>query len=257
MSYQQRLGRRTLPRTQQAAARRIAAGETGASARRDAAIIARSAIPRPMPMGTRRFMANRGSNREVNFLDNVLATGVTISTTVSVATGTIALLNGMAQGTTASTRIGRKICIKSVQVQGTIEAGSTICLARTKVCLVYDKQSNGVAPSWQDVFDNSTALGANSPQAMRNMSNADRFTVLWTDVQSVVGTETAGQVTDKSYLTIDHFRRCDLETHYNAGVAGTVADIQTGGLFLMMCSDEPSGTSAPIGSFTVRIRYTD
>jgi len=195
-------------------------------------------------------------SKEINFLDTAVL-GAIVSTTVSVASNTIQLLNGMAQGTTASTRLGRRIRIMSIQLRGRIFSAATTTVSKAAVCVVYDKQANAADPAWQDVWDNSTALGANSPFAMRNLSNADRFVVLWREEFDVLGNVTATAITDKGTHVIDHYRRCNLETHYNAGSAGTIGDIQTGSLYVMACSNVATGTAAPLLDLTTRIRFSD
>lgn len=185
---------------------------------------------------------------ELNFLD----------TTINGAYdngSSVILVNGMVQGTTASTRLGRKISVKSVQLRHTVTAGTAGGTGNAKWALVYDRQTNGVAPTWQDVYDNSTALGSNSTQAMRNMSNAERFTVLHEEFFDITGNATVP--TDDTQRTFSYFRKCNLVTQYNAGVAGSVADIVSGGLFFMVCGSNAAGTAAPSSSGFLRIRFLD
>lgn len=232
------------------------------AARRDAAMVARRVV---VPVAAVRRAAIRGSAKEVNFLDTDIAASLAAS-----GTATIKLLNGMQTGTTASTRVGRKIKITSIQVRanckvGIPAAGGTVdsYMGRVAFAIVYDKQSNGVAPAWLDVFDNSSTTTTSNPFAMRNMSNAERFVVLYYKygdlaVNQATTTNGAGQATEVTQLDLDCYRKVNLETQFNAGNAGTIADIATGSLYTMYLGvdTETAGTLFSCTGFA-RIRYTD
>ena len=194
--------------------------------------------------------AAMGGN-ELNFLDTY-AVSQPVDTT-----GVVTLLNGMQVGSSAQTRLGRKINIKSITGNFTVIPGATNTASQAKFIIVYDAQTNGVAPTWQDIFDNSTALGANSVIAQRNMSNIDRFKIIWsTGLFDITGNSTsAANLTDDSCHTFTMHKKCDLWTQFNAGNAGTVADIQTGSLYFLSL-----GTTAAASGIThtlcIRIRYT-
>lgn len=181
---------------------------------------------------------------ELNFVDTAL------SAVVLDSTGAVTLLNGMAQGTTASTRIGRKITMKSFQIQARAQANAATTMSDCRVALVYDMQSNGAAPAITDIYDSA------SPTALRNVSNSQRFRVLWVWEDAVIGNLTTPS-TGKETLIVNHYRRFDLPVQFNAGSAGTVGDIQTGGLFLVTVGQVAPGTSAAALNGTVRIRYSD
>ena len=57
----------------------------------------------------------------------------------------------------------------------------------------------------------------------------------------------------KAYIK---FRR-PIVTEYNAGVAGTIADIATNSLYLITIGQQNAGLTAGITLGTCRIRYTD
>lgn len=251
MSYLSRPPRvavRRFPPTSSSYLRRVASVGGAAGVRRAQSAMARRMMaPAVLPRRSSVSM-----HKELNFLDTVM-------TAVNVDDASLVqLLNGMAQGTTASTRIGRKIDIKSIQSRLNIQAQATAVTQQIACCVVFDTQANGVAPTWQDVFDNSTALGANRPWAMRNMSNAQRFQVIWYEKFNITGATAAGLATDETNETIEKYNKCDLVTQYNAGVAGTIADIQTGSLYFMAVSSAATGsTVASTLTGTIRIRYAD
>jgi len=239
-------------------ARRIASQAAARQRTRDAAMIAGRVVAapprsivlrRPSRYRTGGYSFASQGGKELNFLDTPLAA------TVIDTTGAITLLNGMVQGTSASQRIGRKISIKSIQLRLQHGMGSTGLSTMCRVAIVLDLQSNGAAPAWLDVFDNSTSLSA--PHTMRNISNAGRFKVLWSHFFTLTGSNASGLSTDDTFINDEWYKRCDIPVNYNAGVAGTVGDIQTGGLFYMTLGSTAAGTAAASTTGTIRIRYAD
>lgn len=156
------------------------------------------------------------------------------------------LLNGVAPGTDATTRIGRKIRIKSLLIrwkanlQPTSVGGSPI-----RLMCVYDKQTNGAAPTA------ATILLADAFLSPNNLDNRDRFVTLFdiiTDPLSVAGDVEIGGTL---------FKKLDLETMFNSGTAGTVADITTGSIYLMAAQAGSVTTAAPTVVFRSRVRFED
>lgn len=223
----------------------LAASKAGRAAkkslRRSAALVA----PAVKRTGGYSFRAMGG--KELNFVDTTLSSSA-ISTTPYLA-----LLNGMAQGTTASTRIGRRIQMKSLEVKGWIQADSTATVNQVRWVVVLDKQANATAPAWLDVYD------AAVPYSLRNISNKARFWVLHdSGLLTVTGNNTtAGQQTDCSLVPIEFYKRINIPVQYNSGSAGTIGDIQTNSLYFMAIGLTASGTADCQLNGTFRIRYDD
>lgn len=142
--------------------------------------------------------------------------------TTGVTTWTINTLNDCAQGTTATTRIGRKILMKSINIQGVV-ATSTGNTAR--ILIVYDKQPNGAVPLATDVLTSNTLM------AMQNLDNRDRFIIL-ADIFPYDQEENIANPSASSGFGWKRYIKCNLETIYN-GTLGTIADITTGSLLIM------------------------
>jgi len=186
--------------------------------------------------------ASTGGN-ELNFVD-------TVASGTESTTARIVLLNGMAQGTTASTRIGRRITMKSVELKGRISAGASGTVSTVRYALVLDKQANAAAPAFTDIYDNSL------PESLRNISNKARFQVVWdSGLMSLIGTSTG--TTDASRKNVEFYKKIGFQTQYNAGTAGTVGDIQTNALYFVSIGDVVSGATAPVSVIQVRVRYDD
>ena len=142
--------------------------------------------------------------------------------TSTSAAWSINCLNDVAQGTTAITRIGRKILIKSVLVQGII-ATNTGNSAR--VLIVYDRQPNGALPAATDVLTSNTIM------AVQNLDNRDRFIIL-ADIMPYDQEENISNPSASSGFGYKRYIKCNLETIYG-GNAGTIADINSGSLLMM------------------------
>lgn len=170
------------------------------------------------------------------------------------STGSITLLNGVATGTDFTDRIGRKIIMKSVSIQGYLypeDSNVTENLAR--IMLVYDSQSNQAAPAMTDILKTSTAL------SQLNLNNRERFRVLYDSFNAMAGqnyvTATltyAGSPTTalvKQYIKLNH------DVIYS-GTTAAAASIQTGGLYLVTVGIGAVGTGQLYGA-SARVRFID
>lgn len=171
------------------------------------------------------------------FVQNKVVTQSNAAGTANyTAVGTFTLLNGLAPGVTETTRVGRKICITRIYHS----SGLFIDLAGSsgigRWMLVYDRAPNGTTPTTATLLESTTCL----TQPMINHDNAWRFQVLAQD-QFVLD----GDSVNTRQTTVD-IQDLDLTTIYNAGVAGTIADISTGALWLFRCCDSnvPTDTSS-------------
>lgn len=131
-------------------------------------------------------------------------------------------LSNLIPGGGSTNRIGRKVNWTKLNMRSTfnLDQGSNPtggCCIRQVV--VFDKQANGAAPTALSVFafDDFTS--------QMNLDNRDRFVIL-------MDTITTGLSLGNMYnvQTVQN-RRFNCETIYNAGTAGTVADINTGSIY--------------------------
>lgn len=190
------------------------------------------------------------SSPEVKFIDT------TVNANASDAGGVV-LVNACIEGTDAINRIGRKIELTSVEYDllwsnsltnlGTA-ADYPTASDTLRVSLVYDRQPNGAAAAYTDVYSAPASIVA--PFAHRNINNLDRFEVLATDLVVIsAGGPNAEKI--HRYIKTKH------DVRFNAGNAGTIADIQSGSLFIMFI-DQNTNTfleSTLVGS--CRVRFHD
>lgn len=160
--------------------------------------------------------------------------------TTTPNTGTITLLNGMAQNDTSSGRTGNSILMRNIFLRlGFIQNGSTTTTYR--VLLVLDKQQIGdTLPTVSDILE---SVNPYSPLAT---ASAGRFKVMknWFF--------TTDDSKSRSKL-IEYYKDVRFHTRYN-GVANS--DIQKNGLYLITLSDQ-APASAPTFSYTWKVGYHD
>lgn len=159
------------------------------------------------------------------------------------------LLNGLATGSGADQRIGRKVVWKTFLLRWQIElepGGASTNGTPVRILVVYDKQANTVAPAATDI------LALDNFRSAQNLSNRDRFLVLVDKITPPIGTSSNFCVAGKIYR-----KRLNLETIFNANSAGTVGDITSGSIYIFAAQTSNVGTTGPQLHFNSRLRYTD
>lgn len=183
-------------------------------------------------------------------------------------TTSVVLLNGLTIGANAYQRIGRKVLNKSIHVRGDVswfQAGSA-ATDFMRILLVYDKQSDGAAPTFAQVIQSVAAGGGTASGAAEffNLDNVDRFVVL-RDFKYKVDTggagstlvQTGGAQTECKWI-IDEHVKADLPTIYSAtSNAGTVADILSGGIFLLGSGLLTAANASYQYNVSTRVRFVD
>lgn len=169
-----------------------------------------------------------GPGAELKFFDTALnfnfdATAEAAST---AATGQLDLIP---QGVTESTRIGRKACIKSIQVEATVlltSAASAASAVDCRLMLVQDTQANGAQASFADVYNGTAA-----PTALRNIANSERFKVLkdwrWQMNPGAGATTAYNSVVDH----IAYYTKCDIPLEFSS-TTGAITELKSNHVFL-------------------------
>lgn len=189
------------------------------------------------------------------------------------STGAFALLNGTMSGTGINNRVGRKIRLKSLQFNGiynTNKDAGTVAPEYHRILLVYDRQPNSALPAVADIIQ-SIDLNGNTSSTVYdylNPSNYERFKVL-RDWKNMVTLNNTGAINPAGSTVLDcgnsqsvfnikaFIKLNDFETHYNAGNAGTIADI-TAGSVLLLCLGNVVSANAPWQlQWSSRLRYLD
>lgn len=183
---------------------------------------------------------------EWKFVDTSLALS-NVSTTP-----TVTLLNGLISGSTATTRVGRKVAFRTFELKGYTQANAAALANVVRYAIVLDKQPNGALPAFTDIYDTVT------PIALRNISNKERFQVLWdSKLVNIVGGFVTGDFTECTQHVHEHFLKHLVNTQYNAGVVGDITDITTNSLLFVAIGDQATGTTAASFTGRLRLRFTD
>lgn len=193
------------------------------------------------------------SGNEVKFFDTQVS--FTVDTTGEVPTsGQLCLVP---QGVTESTRVGRKMVIKSLTMHGQMfttygVAASANSTGTTSVYLVLDKQANGAAAAITDIFTSNVV-----PTSVRNMAYSERFVILkkWEHAwYPSAGVSAAFADTSR---VIKFYKKLEIPVEFSS-TTGAITEIKSNNLFL--CGGA-SGNGAIDDTVTFaatcRIRFSD
>lgn len=189
----------------------------------------------------------RAYAKEKGYVDVALA-GYALDTT-----GSVTLLNTVAQGAAVTQRVGKKIVMKGLQCRGISQTGATATIADCAYCIVYDKRPTGALPTVTDI------LVSASSTAMNNDANAGRFSILKREDFVLMGNSAAAaNQTDCMARGEDWW--LDLKSRevvYKAAGTGAIGDIEQGALYLLTIGNVAAGTAAATAFLGFRLRFLD
>lgn len=206
----------------------------------------------PSFMSRNKYM--RGSNytvgtKEMKFTDFAISSPSAIAATTG-APG-LQLITQINQGTDYDQRIGRIVNLQSLEYSYDIRVDfAANAYTTTKVAIVYDKQVNGVLPSYSDVYINS------NPHARKNVNNEDRFIILHEEVIGQAAGETAsvpGSLWNASCTKKGYIKLKGMKTLFS-GTTGAIGSHDSGAIYVIAANDN-AAHSFITGYF--RIRFWD
>lgn len=155
-------------------------------------------------------------------------------------------INGLLPGNDYNNRIGRKVVWSKLLLRyhwrlGATSTGGSPC----RVLIVYDKQTNAATPLIAEV------LSVDGYNGYNNLNSRDRFVTLMDFMTAPISAQ------GEACVTGIESRKINLETIFNSGTAGTVADINTGGIFMWISQTGGIATAAPEFQCRTRLRYLD
>ncbi len=134
------------------------------------------------------------------------------------------------QGAGESQRIGRKIKVTSLSVRFTLLLPNTATTTDTsdvvRLIIVQDKQCNGAATAWLDVFE-STGW-----DAYRNLANVGRFNILMDKRVTIMGSMSGNGTTSRmgqASRTWNFHKKLNIKVEYDAAT-GNIADLKSNNL---------------------------
>lgn len=185
-------------------------------------------------------------------------------------TGTVALVNGIAQGAAPYQRIGREIAQRSLLLRFQLTYLRTAAnQEHARVLLVYDRAPNGVLPTFADVIQSTDSAGvsSNTVYSNQNLSNANRFLILrdWSLNLMMDSGAPANGVWTAKYDDQDLWRFSSdrvfiklggMRSVYSGATAG-IGDLREGAIYLISQGTQAAGGEGSRVDFTTRLRYTD
>lgn len=181
-------------------------------------------------------MAKKIFNTENKYLDTIFSAAV--STTASLT-----ILNAMAQGNTASTRIGDTIKFDFMQWNATVQINASAVLTSIRLFIVRDMQPNGAAFGYT-----SYASTNNDPLTLTNFKQEQRF---YTYVDELFCITSNGA----QMLTFRGSKALGFHTNYGLSNNGDVTDISANTLYLVLISNE--ATNTPTVKLDFRLLFVD
>lgn len=185
---------------------------------------------------------------EQNFID------VAAASYAADTTGTVTLLNGVAQGDDNTNRKGRQVAFTSVSIKGFLTpVDGSIATTFCRMIVVWDSAPNGVAPVITDLLTASTSL------AHMQLNNRARFKIL-ADEQLTIGTVDTTATTTYALApgchTVNRYIKLPKVVTTYQGTGATVASIQQGALWLFTIGNNAANAGGTFG-LAIRCRFTD
>lgn len=199
---------------------------------------------KPAPLYRQPNTVRGGPEKKNHDVSATIAMTAGALTFVAPAAGT--LLNGISEGATSTSRVGRKISMVKLTVYWSAYLASTsIGGSPIRVMIIYDKQANTALPAVL------TWLNTNDFHSQNQLYNGDRFITVGSFLTDTISVGGNYSVSGKWSRSID------LETLYNDGNSGLITDIQTGSLYLTTAQNGQIGTAGPSFQFISRLRFID
>lgn len=198
-------------------------------------------LPAQVPRG---FVGQAGEAKYVDIANTTYALNTT---------GSINHISIVPQGTTVTSRVGRKCELKYLQVRGAFLTKSTTTFAAYAAYIVWDQQPNKTLPAITDVLDAANAA------ALPKRENVQRFRILrkWSGV--FMGNSTTPS-TGAEAVRIDEYFRLPkglVIIPTTADTTGGIGDIITGALYLITVGDLAAGTADGNMNVTMRLGFSD
>lgn len=174
-------------------------------------------------------------SQELKFFDLAIAS-TTIPTTGEI---TKASVNTIAQGTTQSTRIGRKIVIKKLLWKFVVtlpEAGNmTQASDILRIILYVDKQCNGATAAVLDIID-STSLSA-----FRALDNSQRFNILMDKTINIFSSAGSGNGTAsdsaEKHIAMRFYKNLSIPVEFSS-TTGAITEIRSDNIGVLCISHQ-------------------
>jgi len=181
-------------------------------------------------------LAKKMFNTENKYLDTANSAAVS-------STGGLTLLNAMAQGNTASTRLGDTVRYNFIEWNFVVTINAAATASQLRLCIFRDEQPNGQASPVAGYMANP-----NSVVSMVAFTDVTRF---HTFVDEIIEVSSAGPAT----LTLRGSKGLGFHTNYGLSNNGNVTDISKNSLNLFLVSNEATNTVSV--NYYIRLLFVD
>ncbi len=181
--------------------------------------------------------------------DSTIAIGATIFQNASAEQSLLRI----AQGTTESTRIGRKLVIRNIHWTMTVSLKSSTATGGgdvVRIILYLDKQTNGQTATSTGILETATF------QSYRNLANTSRFSILYDKTLALSHTAGAGDALDfgENKRVLKFNKQCNIPIEYdNSFTTGALSTIRSNNINMLILSS--AGRCDLISK--MRLRFTD
>lgn len=179
-------------------------------------------------------------------------------------TGVFTLLANPALGSDFNNRVGRKIRLRSLYIRGFVATQNSLDAGfagtqsqQMRMILLLDLQPNGAVPATADLL-----VTANT-QSHLNLNNRDRFVIL-KDETYVFDPYFASNTATQSFASMSNqikdikcYKKLNSEMVFNGTNGGTIADINSGALYMFWIGSDASGANDGNAIVSTRVRYDD
>lgn len=165
-------------------------------------------------------------------------------------TGSIALIATIAQGPTASNRIGKKCILRNLTIRGFSYSNTNTLMSDCALLIIYDENPSGALPAITDI------LTSVSSAAFMNTANSTRFKVLKRKDFICIGNYSA-PTTGQEAHNEDAYMRINKEIVFKNLGTGAIADIQKGAIYCVTVGGAAPGNTAPVTNLAFRTRFTE
>lgn len=169
----------------------------------------------------------------------------------STTSGTVVVLNFIAEGDDSNNRQGRKINTRAIDVKYSYIEGTANGTAQ--VALVYDATPSAVVPSYGTIFDTSTA---NAGMAFKDtQDNRQRFKIFWIDELPISnGSDSTNGFVHRTrhYLNLSKY-----PNYQKVGYGSTAGSTPNSGGWYLCYGDSLNTTTLAKINYNVKYQYTD
>lgn len=184
-------------------------------------------------------------NKEIGYVD-IASANYALDTT-----GSVTLLNAVAQGASINQRVGKRWRMTSLQFRGYVNANATATINDVSFMIVYDKRPTGSLPAITDILNAASATAQNKDDNVPS-----RFLILKRVHTQLIGNSTT-PATGLEIQDMDFYMPVRLPVVNKAVGTGAIGDIEEGALYLVTVGVNAAGAFAATMTGTFRLRFID